>query len=221
NASPEAVEAARQRSFSLGENFVMSNAWWGDPVVLGRYPEGAEARFGADMYRLTDAEWALVSSPLDFYGFNVYQGTATMPPPRDGYDEYAFQGSPRTSFQWNLTPEALYYCPKFLFERYRLPLIITENGMSNLDWVALDGQVHDPQRIDFLRRYLRELRRATDEGIDILGYTYWSFMDNFEWASGYDIRFGLVYVDYRTQARTVKDAGHWYRGVIESNGAAL
>ena len=100
-------------------------------------------------------------------------------------------------------------------------MIITENGLSNLDWVSLDGKVHDPQRIDFLRRYLLELGRACADGVDVRGYFHWSIMDNFEWANGYKERFGLVYVDYETQQRTPKDSAYWYKNVIVSNGQSL
>ena len=93
--------------------------------------------------------------------------------------------------------------------------------MVNADWVALDGKVHDPQRIDFLQRYLRSLRRACDEGVDVGGYFQWSIMDNFEWASGYSKRFGLIHVDYETQQRILKDSAYWYRDMIASNGKLL
>jgi beta-glucosidase len=108
-----------------------------------------------------------------------------------------------------------------MHERYKLPIVVTENGLSAMDWVHLDGKVHDPQRIDFTTRYLRELRRASEDGVDIRGYFHWSLMDNFEWAAGYRERFGLIHVDYATQVRTPKDSFHWYRSVIESNGANL
>ena len=85
----------------------------------------------------------------------------------------------------------------------------------------LDGQVHDPKRIDFLTRYLTELSKAIAEGTPVLGYLQWSILDNFEWASGYDERFGLIYVDYATQQRIPKDSARWYAKVIETNGACL
>ncbi len=222
----DAIEAAREKSFLLDKDFFMSNIWWADPVFLGKLPDGAKARFGDDMYHLSAEDWALVSQPLDFYGFNVYQGAVTHGPQAHydagaHYDEHGYAGCPLTSFNWHLTPSALYYCPKFLYERYRLPVLITENGMADYDWVALDGKVHDPKRIDFLHRYLLELRRAADDGIPVLGYTCWSLIDNLEWASGYDQRFGLIYVDYRTQQRTIKDSGYWYRDVIRTNGENL
>lgn len=219
--SPEAVEAARARTFSVEGDYIVSNAWWGDPILLGRYPEGAKERFGDLLYTLSDEEWAQVSQPLDFYGFNCYQGTIDYPIDPMKYDNYGYQGCPRTLMTWNVTPDALYWSSKFLYERYQKPLIITENGFSGLDWVALDGRVHDGNRIDFLHRYLLGLKRAVDEGIPVLGYHCWSLLDNFEWAAGYDQRFGLIHVDYQTQKRTPKDSAYWYRDVIASNGEAL
>jgi len=85
----------------------------------------------------------------------------------------------------------------------------------------LEGGVEDPGRIDFMRRYLIELRRAIDEGVDVRSYYYWSLMDNFEWSFGYRERFGLVHVNFQDQTRIVKRSGRWYRGVIETNGAEL
>ena len=87
--------------------------------------------------------------------------------------------------------------------------------MANIDFVMSDGAVHDPQRIDFVKRYLAGLQRAVDENIPVTGYLYWSIMDNFEWAEGYDKRFGLVYVDYQTQQRIPKDSFYWYADVIK------
>ena len=118
-------------------------------------------------------------------------------------------------------PESLYWATRFYAERYKLPIIISENGMSNSDAPGSDGAVHDPQRIAFLQSYLRELKRACTEGIDVRGYFLWSLMDNFEWAAGYRERFGIVYVDYLTQKRIAKDSASWYRQVIAANGALL
>ncbi len=112
---------------------------------------------------------------------------------------------------WSITPDALYYGPKGFYERYGKPIVITENGVTVRDAVATDGKVHDPQRIDFTRRYLRSLHRAISEGVKVDGYFHWSVMDNFEWAEGYKERFGLIYVDYATQARTLKESAYWYK----------
>lgn len=101
------------------------------------------------------------------------------------------------------------------------PVLITENGMACFDFVSLNGKVHDPARIDFMHRYLLSLKKAIDENIPVIGYQYWSVMDNYEWAAGYDKRFGLVYVDYRTQERTLKDSAYWYKELILNNGNNL
>lgn len=219
--SPEEVERARQRSLSPYPNYLMSNTWWADPVFLGKYPAWARERFGEQLYPMTEEEWALVSQPLDFYAYNCYQGTVDFAADPAGYDDYGYQGCPKTANGWNITPQVLYYASKFWFQRYGLPILITENGCAQQDFVMLDGKVHDPQRIDFLHRYLRGLARAVDEGVPVLGYSYWSLFDNFEWAAGYDIRFGLIHVDYATQRRTLKDSALWYRDVIAANGINL
>jgi beta-glucosidase len=93
--------------------------------------------------------------------------------------------------------------------------------MANTDFVMLDGKIHDPQRIDYVHRHLLQLERAADEGIPVAGYLYWSILDNFEWAEGYDPRFGLIYVDDRTQQRMLKDSAYDYAEIIRTNGGSL
>ncbi len=163
----------------------------------------------------------LISEPIDVYGQNIYNGRAF----RMGADERPEEtdrvpGYAKTAVNWPVTPECLYWGPKFLYERYHKPIYITENGMACHDTVSLDGKVHDPNRIDFLARYLHELKRAADE-IDLRGYFQWSLMDNFEWEKGYAERFGIVYVDFETQERILKDSAYWYRDVIRSNGSGI
>ena len=219
---PSDVEAARRRATTADEKTIWSNTLFSDPVCLGRYPEEALRLWGRDFPKYTQAEMEQIHERIDFFGMNIYQGT---PVKSDGNGSdvkiAAAPGSPMNAYQWPVAPPSLYWGPRFMYERYKLPIYITENGMSCLDWVALDGAVHDPQRIDFTRRYLRELRRAIEDGIDVRGYFHWSLMDNFEWADGYRQRFGLVHVDYQTQKRTIKDSGHWYAQNIRSNGADL
>ena len=217
----ESIERARKLSFSMKkESFTSSITWWSDPIFFGKIPEDAQATFGECLPVLTEEDWEIVTEPLDFYGFNIYQGLEDLDSTEE-YGPYAYPGSPKTSMDWNVTPEVLYWSCRFLYERYGKPIMITENGMSSFDWVSLDGKVHDPNRIDFLHRYLRSIKDAVSEGIPVLGYQYWSIMDNFEWINGYDKRFGLVYVDYRTQKRTIKDSACWYRDVIATNGEIL
>ena len=106
-------------------------------------------------------------------------------------------------------------------ERYGLPMYITENGLSCRDWISEDGAVHDPQRVDFLSRYLKALSAGIQAGADVRGYFQWSLLDNYEWAEGFSQRFGLVYVDYATGKRTPKDSAVWYRDTVRQNGANL
>ena len=182
----ESIERARKLSFSMKkESFTSSITWWSDPIFFGKIPEDAQAIFGECLPVLTEEEWEIVTEPLDFYGFNIYQGLEDLDSTEE-YGPYAYPGSPKTSMDWNVTPEVLYWSCRFLYERYGKPIMITENGMSSFDWVSLDGKVHDPNRIDFLHRYLRSIKDAVSEGIPVLGYQYWSIMDNFEWINGYD-----------------------------------
>ena len=108
-----------------------------------------------------------------------------------------------------------------LYGRYHIPVFIAENGLGAIDEVSEDGKVHDPNRIDFLQRYLRCLKKTAEEGTPVEGYFLWSLMDNYEWSKGYSERFGIVHVDYKTQVRTIKDSGYWYRDVIAGNGVHL
>ena len=218
----DAVEQARAKSFAVAEDmFLFGNAWWGDTIYLGHFPEGSEEVFGDLLPQFSNEEWKEIAQPLDFYGFNAYEGTVEYPLKEGSYNTYAYQGSPKTTIGWSVTPEVLYYAPKFLYERYHKPILVAENGMAGMDWVALDGRVHDYHRIDFISRYLLELERAVDEGIPVIGYQVWSIMDNFEWCHGYDIRFGLIHIDYQTQKRTLKDSAYWYGEVIETNGEKI
>lgn len=218
--SPEAVEEARRKTFGMRtQGFTFGLAWWSDPIILGKYPDEAYELFGEDMPVYSEEDMKLISQPLDFYGMNVYYsdgGSAS-----DTYPENMWQGREVTAMGWPVSPEVLYWSPKFIYERYGLPIMITENGMAGMDWIHLDGKVHDTYRIDYTRRYLRELRRAAEDGVPVKGYMHWSVMDNFEWSFGYSKRFGLIYVDYQTQERTIKDSGYWYKEVIRENGENL
>lgn len=218
------IEAARVATFQASNGWceLWTNSWWADPIVFGHYPEDGIKHFGKAVPHIADGDMKIISEPIDFYGTNTYQGMHFRAG-ADGKPEMVKRSHafPLTGFKWGVTPEALYWTPKFIYERYKLPIVITENGISNPDWISLDGKCHDPQRIDFLHRYLLQLGRAIAEGTDVRGYFQWSLMDNFEWAEGYKERFGLIHVDYDTQKRTLKDSAEWYQGVIASNGATL
>jgi beta-glucosidase len=216
--TPADIAAARQAMFSITGRDMFSDAWFSDAVFLKRYPADGVALFEADMPAIGADDFEIIGQPLDFYAVNIYSGQVVRAGPDGQPAAVPFPtGYPQTAIPWYVTPDVLYWGPKFLYERYRLPIAITENGLANVDWVALDGHVHDPQRVDFLTRYLAALQRAGDDGVELYGYFHWSILDNFEWADGYQKRFGLVYVDYQTQKRTLKDSAHWYRQVIQAN----
>ncbi len=221
-ATPADTDAARRGMFETATRTLWSNTWFADPMVLGHYPEDALRVFGADVPAGVERDYATIRQPLDFYGVNIYNGQVVRTG-ADGtpHEVPAEPGTPLTHMDWRVTPECLYWGPRLLHERYGLPIVITENGMAGCDWVHLDGRVHDAPRIDFLQRYLRELRRAVDDGVPVHGYFLWSILDNFEWAWGYKRRFGIVHVDYATGVRTPKDSAYWYRDTIATNGANL
>ena len=165
---------------------------------------------------------ALPLGRLDFIGMNIYNSVMVRAG-ANGKPEFCPRaaGHPRTAIGWPITPESIEWGTRFIWERYGLPIYITENGLSCTDSIHLDGKVHDPARIDFTHRYLLALRRAIDSGVDVRGYFHWSLLDNFEWSEGYNERFGLIYLDYATGKRTPKDSAAWYAKVAETNGKNL
>ena len=229
---PRDVEAAKIATHAVTSKDYWNNAGLGDPVVLGHYPEDGLKLYHDDLKNAGDggealravnsaADLKLINQKLDFYGINVYDAERIRMGDK-GPEKVDFPpGHPQNALRWFVEPDSLYYGPLWLYEKYKVPIYVTENGMTNLDWVDTDGRVRDPQRIDYTRRYLRSLRRAIADGADVRGYFHWSIMDNFEWQCGYRERFGLIHVDYATGERTLKDSAHWYRTVIDGNGATI
>ena len=221
------VQVAREATFAVSRDSFTDrgwwacNAWWFDPFFLGRYPGEGLAALGADAPEIRAGDMEIIGQPLDFLGINVYGGRLMRA--GGGKPEVVpfSTGWPASAFNWEVTPDALYWGPKWLYERYRKPIFVLENGLTLRDWVSLDGAVHDPQRTDFIARHLLALRRAMNEGTPVRGYFHWSLLDNFEWHAGYRERFGMIFVDYPTLKRTLKDSALWYARVIASNGAAL
>ncbi|MBI2497344.1 MAG: beta-glucosidase [Opitutae bacterium] len=218
--SPADIAAARTHMFALTQKAVFVNSWWGDPVMLGHYPADGLALFGDAVPPHTAEEMKIISTPIDFYGFNTYVGTPVRAG-ADGRPEVLKHppGSPINVYHWPVTFDVLRWTARFLHERYGKPLVVTENGLAGLDWVMADGAVHDPQRIDYLSRHIAGLGRAVAEGVPVEGYFAWSLLDNFEWQEGYRQRFGLVHVDYATQKRTPKDSARWYGDFIRARKA--
>ncbi len=220
------IEAARKAYFSVpGDSWgwAFSTAWWSDPVVLGRYPEDGLTHLAQYLPDGWEKDLKEICQPMDFYAQNIYNGFLIHS--ADNVNGYEIVTDPvghgKTAFGWSIVPDCLYWGPKFLYERYHLPFMISENGMSCHDVVSLDGKVHDPQRQDYMHRYLRAFKRAAEDGVDAYGYLAWTLMDNFEWTKGFDERFGLIYVDFQTQQRIIKDSFYWFKDVMETNGENL
>lgn len=197
------------------------NAQYLTVIMEGKYVDEYLRHEGANAPKYTAEDLKIISSPLDFVGMNVYtptyvradespMGFAVVPPP----SSYPHMASP-----WlDIGPEALYWAPRHVAEIWGVKeMYITENGCSSADVLTPDGHVYDTDRVMFLRNYLMNLHRAVTENFPVRGYFLWSLMDNFEWADGYGLRFGLYYVDYATQRRIPKLSAHYYRSVIEKN----
>jgi beta-glucosidase len=200
------------------------NRWFLDPIFKGFYP--------ADMIdilsrsfnvpEISEEDAALFSQPLDFLGINNYTRILV----EGSNDEDAFTGNPvnppeavYTEMGWEIYPRGLYELLVRIHREYGpLPLYITENGAAFADQLNEDGSVDDEDRISYLHHYLLEAQQAIAEGVPLEGYFVWSLMDNFEWAFGYSKRFGLIYVDFQSQKRYLKNSACWYREVIARNG---
>lgn len=222
--TPESVAAAREYTFGTpdpGRGYWVARLYL-DPILRGEWPHDIAEALTPHGPRVSESDLRVMNQPVDLLGLNFYSApTIDAGPDGRPVELPEPAGTPRTAFDWPVTPEGLYWSVRLHHERYGLPVAIAENGMAAHDWVGSDGRVRDPQRIDFLARYLRSLHRAHAEGLPVLGYFHWSLLDNFEWAEGYERRFGLVHVDFATQRRTLKDSARWYANVAATNGAAL
>lgn len=216
------VRAARDATLMVFPSGLWNTTWWADPVVFGHYPEEGLKVFGKNVPKHTASEMKLINQPIDFYGCNIFQAPAVRMSPSGTPEGVGMkQNEPFSLCDWSLDPDALYWGPRFLYERYKLPMVITENGCSMLDQISLDGAIHDSNRKDFIIRNLLSLRRTMDDGIDVRGYFHWSLFDNIEWQQGYKHRYGLIYVDFTTQSRTLKDSAFTYQEIISTRGECL
>ena len=211
NESEEEIDIARQKTFYMGIG-AMGNRWWGDPIFIGKPVKVY------NLYRTRKKDIPKIQVKLDFIGVNVYQpfqeGSWGNKPADVPHDK-------KTSLGWIIDGRVLYWTIRFFHERYGLPIMVTENGMADNDFVNKDDKVHDEKRMSFISEYLANVKRAVNENFPVIGYQYWSIMDNFEWAEGYEPRFGMVHVDFKTQKRTLKDSALLYKEIIKSNGEII
>jgi len=210
------------------------------PMLSGSYPDDllADTAGITDWAFVRDGDLATIAAPLDVLGVNYYTPTlvrhASGTGPREAADghgdgaaspwpgcddiDFVRQPGPYTEMGWSIDPTGM---RDLLLAVHRdfpaVPLMITENGAAFPDEKSPDGQVHDPDRIDYLHGHLDAVGQAIEAGVDVRAYFVWSLVDNFEWAYGYSKRFGIIHVDYDTQVRTPKDSARWYRDVVARN----
>jgi beta-glucosidase len=201
------------------------NRWFLDPVFKGSYPSDLLTLLGDMAPKAEAGDAGIIAAPLDFLGVNNYyraiisQGPGGIP---DGIMQIRPEGAEFTEMGWEVYPRGLYDLLTRLHQDYSIPqYFITENGAAFNDTVSEDGHVHDPRRVQYLHDYLLQAQAAIAGGVPLAGYFAWSLMDNFEWAFGYTKRFGIVYIDYPTQRRIIKDSGYGYRDTIAANGGNL
>jgi beta-glucosidase len=197
-----------------------------DPVFLGHYPEELAEVFGEAWPRWPADDVAPIRQPIDFLGINYYTRSVTRFDPRAWPLRAAAVRQKRathTETGWEVFPAGLTRVLTWVKERYgNPPVYVTENGAAFFDPPSLDrDRVADPLRVDYLRKHLAAVHAAIADGADVRGYFVWSLLDNFEWSAGYGKRFGIVHVDFETQARTPKDSAGFYADVIASNGRIL
>ncbi len=207
---PEDVAAARRADGH-------TNRWWLDPIFGRGYPDDMIQVYGVEPpVRGDDLE--LISAPLDWVGVNYYfREVVEDNPDGNGAKTRALRvpGAPETAMGWEVHPQGLEDILVRVADDYGPRRIyVTENGSAWIDTIAADGSIDDPGRIDYLRTHLEACAGAIRRGAPVAGYFAWSLLDNFEWAYGYDKRFGLVHVDYPTQQRTVKASGRYFAETI-------
>jgi beta-glucosidase len=206
-----------------------------DPILRGSYPADVAdhlAPFGLGDH-IRDGDLALIGAPIDVLGVNYYMTThVEAKPPTPGHERreairwavgveaarHVSRGLPRTAMGWEIEADGLRRLLVRLHNEYPgTPLVITENGSAWDDTVGPDGEVDDPERVEYLLAHLAAVHAAIEEGVDVRGYLAWSLLDNFEWSYGYSKRFGLVRVDYDTQLRTPKSSARVYADVVRRN----
>lgn len=196
-----------------------------DPVLLGRFPTELADVYDENWAHIEEDELRQISQPIDFVGINYYLRLVVREDASGDRLRAAAVNVPNcriTAMDWEVYPQGLTEILKWVPDRYGpLPLYITENGAAFDDYPLPSGAIDDPLRVQYLREHLLAAKQAINDGVDLRGYFVWSLLDNFEWHCGFTKRFGIVYVDYRTQRRIPKSSARFYSQVIRSNGACM
>jgi len=212
----------------------LHNHWFADPIYKGSYPaEAVQAYIRKGVLKnenpdfIQSGDMQLISAPTDFLGINYYTRQVFHTDQPNSSAEISFKSLPapkdnQTEMGWEIFPQGLFDLLQKIYQEYKpTKILITENGASYSYAPDNFGKIDDSKRIEYLDMHLQTVAKAIQAGIPVKGYFLWSFMDNFEWAQGYSQRFGLVYVDYKTQKRTPKASAYWYGKVIKENGLIL
>lgn len=203
---PEDVAAAE---FGWQQNC----GWFLQPLLHGTYPQKMLEEYGDRAPQVLIGDMKQIAQPLDYLGVNFYHREMV-----DAKGIVKVPTSEYTNMDWEVHAPSFRNFLVSLSKDYQAPpLVITENGSAFTDTVGPDGQVHDPRRLNYLQEHIAAVRAAIADGADVRGYFVWSLLDNFEWAMGYSMRFGIVYVDFETQKRVIKDSGRWYAQMIAEN----
>jgi len=209
----EDVAAARRQDGHI-------NRWWLDPVYGRGFPADMREVYGVELPE-REGDLAKIAAPLDWHGLNYYMPSTVADDPSAPAPQVRSVrrlGVPRTGMDWEIDANGIETLLLRLTDEYPVRrLYVTENGSAYPDVVRPDGTVDDPERQDYLERHLAACASAIRKGAPLAGYFAWSLLDNFEWAYGYDKRFGLVHVDYRTQVRTIKGTGYRYADIIRAH----
>ena len=218
----EEDRVAAERAHAVG------NLWFLEPALKGRYPE-ALAFLPETAMRIKSGDLEKMRAPLDFIGINLYYRTIAAAPSAleriSHAQQWLFpvkmtggQQGPKTDIGWEVWPQSMYDMVMRINRDFNRPQIeISESGCAYNEGRDANGAIGDTRRIDYHRQYLQALGRAIADGADVRGYHAWTLMDNFEWAEGFSQRFGLAYVDFKTQQRTIKESGLWYAKVAAEN----
>ena len=190
--------------------------WYMDPLFNGCYPQDVVEYLGDDAPNVQRGDMAAIATPMDFLGVNYYSRSVIS---AQGPWDVNSSGREITDMGWEVYPEGLTELLVRMHRDYPVPpLYVTENGGAFKDHLQ-DGRVHDHQRRDYIARHISAVADAMEQGVHMEGYMVWSLLDNFEWASGFEKRFGIVHVDYTTQQRTLKDSALWYRDFLRQHKA--
>ena len=211
---PATESAADQAKTQLEDGRLVR--WYMDPLFKGRYPQDVLDDLGADAPKVEAGDLDAIRVPIDFLGVNYYSRTVVS---ADKPWDVKTGGLEITDMDWEVYPQGLTALVVRLHQDYAVPpLFVTENGGAFKDRLV-DGRVHDADRIAYIRSHIAAVADAMDQGVHMGGYMVWSLLDNFEWASGYAKRFGIVHVDYQSQLRTPKDSALWYREFLQAQKA--